>query len=513
VPANPPTTTRPAGRGRLSLFPRAQAYGLRPGSAPALPGEPDSAQLEPPSTPSFGRELDHSKVDSTALRDLGRRERNYRWALATADASAATLSLLLSIVLIGGFGLRPEFLLVIPAVVLAAKLQGLYDHDELVMRKSTLDEFPRLLNLATLFALLIWLTRDDVVRGTPSTLLLFALWGLLIAALFTLRVVARALAGRLSSVERCLVVGSPTVYHRIERKLEGEPQVALVARVGLDKVRRNLDELRSLAKTHSIHRIIISTAGGGDPELTMDLVRGAKATGARVSILPDVLAAVGSSVAFDDLGGMPLLGVPRFGLSRSSRVVKRSLDLVGAIVGLAIMTPFMALTALAIKLDSRGPILFRQTRVGRGGAHFEMLKFRTMVDGADTLKPELLARNEASGLFKIADDPRVTRVGRLLRRTSLDEIPQLLNVLHGNMSLVGPRPLVVDEDQCITGLDRRRLHLTPGMTGRWQILGSARIPLSEMVKIDYLYVANWSLWEDIKILVQTLSFVVLRRGL
>jgi exopolysaccharide biosynthesis polyprenyl glycosylphosphotransferase len=512
VAANPPTTT-PAGRGRPSLFPRAKAYGLQPVSAPALPSDLDSTRLAPQSAPSLGREPDHSEVDSAALRDLRRRERNYRWALASADASAATSSLLLSIVLIGGFGLRPEFLLVIPAIVLAAKLQGLYDHDELVMRKSTLDEFPRLLNLATLFALLIWLARDDIVRGMPSTMLLVALWGLLIGALFTLRFIARALAGRLSSVERCLVVGSPTVYRRIERKLEGEPEVALVARVGLDKVARNLDELRLLADTLSIHRIIIATAGGGDPELTMDLVRGAKATGARVSILPDVLAAVGSSVAFDDLGGMPLLGVPRFGLSRSSRLVKRSLDLVCATVGLAIMAPLMALIALAIKLDSPGPVLFRQTRVGRGGAHFQMLKFRTMVDGADSLKGELLHRNEASGLFKIADDPRLTRVGRFLRRTSLDEIPQLLNVLRADMSLVGPRPLVVDEDQCITGLDRRRLHLTPGITGRWQILGSARIPLSEMVKIDYLYVANWSLWEDIKILVQTVSFMVLRRGL
>jgi lipopolysaccharide/colanic/teichoic acid biosynthesis glycosyltransferase len=136
-----------------------------------------------------------------------------------------------------------------------------------------------------------------------------------------------------------------------------------------------------------------------------------------------------------------------------------------------------------------------------------------MVEGADALKPTLYALNEAEGLFKIADDPRVTRVGRWLRRFSLDELPQLVNVLRGEMSLVGPRPLVSDDDARITGLDRRRLHLTPGMTGHWQILGSARVPLPEMVKLDYLYVAGWSLWSDAKILLRTVPYVLARRGM
>jgi lipopolysaccharide/colanic/teichoic acid biosynthesis glycosyltransferase len=164
-----------------------------------------------------------------------------------------------------------------------------------------------------------------------------------------------------------------------------------------------------------------------------------------------------------------------------------------------------------VRSESRGPIFFRQVRVGRDGTHFRIFKFRSMVVDSDAQKETLRALNEAGdGLFKLADDPRVTRVGKLLRQTSLDELPQLFNVVRGEMSLVGPRPLVIDEDIHVVGLDRSRLHLTPGMTGPWQILGS-RVPMQEMVGIDYLYVANWSLWLDVKVLVRTVRHV-LRRG-
>ena len=159
-------------------------------------------------------------------------------------------------------------------------------------------------------------------------------------------------------------------------------------------------------------------------------------------------------------------------------------------------------------------MFFRQQRVGRHGKHFDLLKFRTMVPNAEALKDSLRDRNEAQpGLFKIADDPRVTRVGKLLRKSALDELPQLLNIILGEMSLVGPRPLVIDEDRHVEGWYRRRLELMPGMTGPWQILGPARVPLNEMGAMDYLYVANWSLWGDVKILLRTVPHVLGRRGL
>ena len=216
----------------------------------------------------------------------------------------------------------------------------------------------------------------------------------------------------------------------------------------------------------------------------------------------------------DDVDGVQLLGVRRGGLSLSSWVMKRGMDLAGASLGLLALTPVLLGSALAIKVTSPGPVFFRQPRIGRDGRAFQILKLRSMVLDAEARKGTLHDANEAhGGLFKIADDPRITSVGRFLRRTSMDELPQLINVLKGEMSLVGPRPLVPDEDERIDGWHRTRLELVPGMTGFWQVNGSSRIPLPEMVKMDYLYGANWSLWLDIKILLRTVPYVLSRRGL
>ena len=212
--------------------------------------------------------------------------------------------------------------------------------------------------------------------------------------------------------------------------------------------------------------------------------------------------------------GRELASGSAFALRRSERIAKRAFDVsVGGLVML-VMAPLLLFIAIAIKLESRGPIFFRQTRVAGGGGRFELWKFRSMVGHAEARKALQRADNEAAdGLFKIADDHRVTRVGRVIRRLSLDEMPQLFNVLRGEMSLVGPRPLVCDEGERTAGWDRGRLHLMPGMTGPWQILASSRVPLSEMVKLDYLYVAGWSLWSDGKILLWTVGHVLARRGM
>jgi len=477
---------------------------------------------EPTAADPFGELLDlrrrhkaaHAVVldrDSEAVLDVRRRERIYRRSLVAADALVATLAVLVAIDGFGGYSLRPLYLLVAPLIVLASKVGGLYDKDELVVDHSTLNELPRLLNLAAMFALLIWLARHYVVIGAPTTLNLLMLWLLLTGGLVVGRSLARHVARRVAPVERCLLVGRRNVFERLAHKFRDYPRVTLVGLVTATEIASDHLKLRQIAERQNIHRIIIDT-DETSAAATLEIVRAANATGLQVSLLPSMLAAVGSSVVFDDVGGLVLMGVPRFGLSRSSLALKRAFDLIGAAAAILCTAPLMAIVAIAIKLDSPGPVLFRQTRVGRAGTPFQMLKLRSMIDGADTLKESLRARNEADGLFKIDADPRITRVGRLLRRSGFDELPQLLNVLAGDMSLVGPRPLVLDEDSRVTGFDRQRLQLTPGITGRWQTLGAARVPLAEMVKIDYLYIANWSPWNDFKIVVETIGYIARGRG-
>jgi lipopolysaccharide/colanic/teichoic acid biosynthesis glycosyltransferase len=172
----------------------------------------------------------------------------------------------------------------------------------------------------------------------------------------------------------------------------------------------------------------------------------------------------------------------------------------------------LAVIALAVRLDSPGPILFRQTRIGKRGRPFTVLKFRTMVDQADDQTNALMEQSRDSGWLLVDDDPRVTRVGHWLRRTSVDELPQLWNILKGEMSLVGPRPLSERDDVSVEGWARSRLDLVPGLTGLWQVLGRTDIPFAEMLKLDYLYVTNWSLWGDIKLLLRTVPVLFSQRG-
>ena len=413
----------------------------------------------------------------------------------------------------------------LPLLLVGAKLFGLYDRDETLLRKTTLDEVPKLFHLATLCALAAWLGSELIVAGgflrRPEALVL---WLALLAGLVLARAAARAIALRLSPVERCLFVGDEASARTIRCKLTDHRGIkaTMVAQLDLEEAApwstdafsaSRLAEIRDLAMTLDVHRAIVAPGSAEAGEM-LNLVRTLKAVGVRVSVLPRLLEVVGSSVEFDDLHGVTVMGVRRFELTRSSRGVKRAFDLLGASLGLLATSPLLLAIAVAIKLDSRGPVFFRQLRVGQHGERFHMLKFRTMVPDAEALKDSLHHRNEAKdGLFKIADDPRVTRVGNFLRKSALDELPQLFNILKGQMSLVGPRPLVIEEDQRVEGWHRRRLELMPGMTGHWQILGPARVPLGEMVAIDYLYVANWSLWKDVKILLRTVPHVLGRRGL
>ncbi len=456
------------------------------------------------------------------------RDAVFRRLLALADLAAAAGGVAV-LAIDSRAHLRWVSIATLPLIVLIAKLTGRYDHDELVLRKSTLDEIPKLLSLAGAFAL-VWslvafFAGLQLHLGGGGVALLWASTAFfLVLARSTARMLAQISAPR----ERVLIIGSALARNQLAHSLASDPgaRLEIVGFLPLEDERRShsdwgdrsrrrrhlaFGDLESLMHELEVNRVFLIPTSA-DNETMLDAVSRTTALGVKVSIVPRLFEVVGSAVEFDTVGGVTVLGVRRPGLSRSSKAVKRGMDVVGASIGLLLLSPLFAVVALAIKLDSPGPVFFRQRRVGRDGGVFRMVKFRSMVAGAEAQRAALESLNETNGLFKISVDPRVTHAGRLLRRTSIDELPQLINVLLGQMSLVGPRPLVIDEDRLVEGRHRERLQLAPGMTGPWQVLGPTRPPLSEMVKTDYLYAANWSLWSDVKIVVRTFAHVAGLRG-
>lgn len=447
---------------------------------------------------------------------LRRRDARFRHFLGAADAVAASLALVVGVQILGNDRLAPSALAAAPLAILVSKAIGLYDRDELVLSKGTLNEAPSLFNLAAVYTLLVVLLQGVFVAGILGPGQIAGLWTLFFVLLLAGRTVARYAANIRAPMERCFLIGDPDTCERLRERFDRGRRlkanlVGYLTPGGL-RAEQERGTFSEFLTSCDIHRLILAP-DQLESEDMLELIRDVKALGVKVTIVPRLLEVIGSAVEFDDVNGSIFLGVRRFGLSKSSMLLKRSLDLVCSVLTLVVLAPLLVMVGLAIRLTSSGPALYSQIRVGRDGQRFRIYKFRTMVQDADGLKESLANRNEASGLFKIADDPRITPVGHWLRSSSLDELPQLLNVVRGDMSLVGPRPLVVDEDEQLRGWHRRRLHLTPGMTGVWQILGSARIPLHEMVTLDYLYITNWSLWTDLMIMLRTVPYMLSRRGL
>ena len=404
------------------------------------------------------------------------------------------------------------------------KAYGLYEGDIKRVTRGVLADLGSVIHAALVGTVLLWLyTRVTPLPAVEADALVISVFALAISV-SVLRIAARRALRRLLGAERVVIVGDSASIPLLARKLCAHPEygMELVGAVSDPDAAGTADlpvladpgalDLRRLAAQHRLDRIIF--AGSQEIEGTLaDLVRSAHRIELKVDYLPHPLDVLGAGVEVDDIEGVTVFALYPPVLPRSSRVVKRIMDIGGALVALVLAAPVMLAVAVAVKLDAAGPVLFRHRRVG--SRRPPVLGAQVPHDGGGRRSA---ARSLSSpraairtGCYSI-DDPRVTRIGRVLRRTSLDELPQLWSVLKGDMSLVGPRPLVEAEDRQITGWGRGRLDLTPGLTGLWQVLGRTSIPFEEMVKLDYVYVTNWSLWGDVKLLLRTLPMLLSKRG-
>jgi exopolysaccharide biosynthesis polyprenyl glycosylphosphotransferase len=312
---------------------------------------------------------------------------------------------------------------------------------------------------------------------------------------------------------RFVLVGSAQEIEKICRDMEGrrDETIAIVAQFDLA---RPLLELIDVLHEHSINGVILS-ARRTYFEQVENIIKACELEGVEVWLMADFFTTQISRTSLDELMGRPLLIFSSAPEASWQSVLKSVLDFVGALIALILSSPVFLTVAISIKLTTKGPVFFKQQRSGLNGSPFTLYKFRTMISNAEQFKHELAAMNEMTGpVFKVTNDPRVTPIGKTLRKYSLDELPQLWNVLRGEMSLVGPRPLPVDEVRRFNDLaHRRRLSVKPGLTCLWQISGRNQIcDFKEWVRLDLEYIDNWSLWLDLKILFKTIPAVFIGTG-
>lgn len=324
-------------------------------------------------------------------------------------------------------------------------------------------------------------------------------------------------------VSRVLVVGAGDIGRTVMRTVVAEPSLGYQivgfldddpakVEIGRFKSLGNLEQAEHALSTERIDEVIITLPWMYQRKI-LAIVRACEARGVRARVVPDLFQLSLNQLDVEEVGGLPLIGVKEPSLSQPGRIAKRTLDILAALAILIVSSPVTLLAALLIRLDSAGPILFSQTRVGEKGKLFTVLKFRSMRVGAEAEQEQLRERNEATGpLFKIRNDPRQTRFGRLLRRTSVDEIPQFLNVLRGEMSVVGPRPGLPSEVARYQPWHRQRLEVKPGITGLWQVSGRSDLTFDEMCLLDIYYIENWSLALDIQIMLRTIPRVLFGSG-
>jgi exopolysaccharide biosynthesis polyprenyl glycosylphosphotransferase len=329
---------------------------------------------------------------------------------------------------------------------------------------------------------------------------------------------ARAQLHRVTGLrQRTLVVGSGEVASQLVRRLDQHPELGLAAIGYLDDAGHDdalmliphlgpIDSLGSVLELARVDRVMIAFSRASHHQL-LNCIRVCRDADVAVDIVPRLFEFLEGAQTVNQLGGMPLMSIDPPAFSRFSAAIKRAFDIVGAGLGLLALAPLLSAIAIAIKIDSRGPILFAQERSGWRGRPFRLYKFRSMHHGSSVLV------REDGAIVKSRNDSRVTRVGRLIRRFSLDEAPQLINVLKGDMSLVGPRPLVMAEYHALNAdWHARRADLRPGLTGPWQVAGRSNISFQEMVQFDYQYVAGWSLARDLELVFATVPAVLSGRG-